>query len=211
MNQGKRGAHVVRRARTQELVIGACIQSLAEWGYQATTTTLVAERAGVSRGALLQQLPTRLDLILAVATHIVEAQRAKYEAGFSELPDPLERFRAMTDLLWGAKGSPERIAVIEIHLASRSEPELAAGLRDAVNTPIREQVQVARDLAREAGIDNDAQVHALATLTLAAVWGLSIMELELWTVAEIDAAFDLLKHNRDHLIADWLREATPKH
>ena len=54
-----------RTATTRARVLNATIEQLAEQGYAATTTVEVAERAGVSRGALVHHFPTRSDLVLS--------------------------------------------------------------------------------------------------------------------------------------------------
>jgi len=47
-----------RRASTRARLLDATVECLVDHGYAATTTTVIAERAGVSRGAQLHHYPT---------------------------------------------------------------------------------------------------------------------------------------------------------
>ena len=55
-----------RSTATREALLRASIDLLTECGYAATTTILVADRAGVSRGALQHHFKSRDELIPAV-------------------------------------------------------------------------------------------------------------------------------------------------
>ena len=57
--QGER----TRAMRTR--LLDATIDCLVERGWSGTTTTLVSQRAGVSRGAQLHHFPTKRDLVVA--------------------------------------------------------------------------------------------------------------------------------------------------
>ena len=54
-----------RSRATRRRLLEATIDCLAELGWGATTVGVVAERAGVSRGATQHHFPTREDLITA--------------------------------------------------------------------------------------------------------------------------------------------------
>jgi AcrR family transcriptional regulator len=49
-------------------------------GYATTTTLLVAQRAGLSRGAMLHQFPTRVDLMTFVVKTVFDDEVAIYDA-----------------------------------------------------------------------------------------------------------------------------------
>ena len=69
-----RRTHEERSATTRRKLIEAAIHCLRTYGYAATSTTLVAEIAHLSRGAMLHQFGTKVDLMLAVAKHVIEVQ-----------------------------------------------------------------------------------------------------------------------------------------
>ena len=61
-----------RSRATQRRLLDATVDCLVEVGWAGTTTTLVAERAGVSRGAQLHHYPTKAALVVAAVEHLVE-------------------------------------------------------------------------------------------------------------------------------------------
>lgn len=195
-----RGSHADRRAATQARVIEACIATLYELGFQATTTSLVAERAGVSRGALLQQFPTRLDMILAAAEHGIREQCAATARLLARKPAGVPRYKAMTDAMWKDTRQPLRIVLIELQLAARADPDLARGLEERVAPVLRTEFADAWLVAREAGIEDRNAANAQAFLTLASLWGLAVMQLGMHARSDLAPAYALLKDNRDRLL-----------
>src|SRR3954451_937937 len=59
MSQEERSRAMRRR------LLEATIECLVDHGWSGTSTTLVSQRAGVSRGAQLHHFPTKNDLVLA--------------------------------------------------------------------------------------------------------------------------------------------------
>src|SRR5436190_18579117 len=116
--------HEARSAATRTRLIEAAVHCLRTYGYAATTTTLVAEIAELSRGAMLHQFGTKVDLMLAVAKHVVERQNAFFVDELAKYPAGRERFVALTDVTWQALSQPEAIALLEIMMASRSDADL---------------------------------------------------------------------------------------
>ncbi len=196
-----RGSHEVRRATTRLKVLDAGIEILGELGFPAATTTLVAKKAGVSRGALLHQFPTHCDLMLAIVEHIIFKNQQRNTQALAQLEPGEAQFKGLTDSLWEKAQTPDIIALIEIHMASRSNPDLAKGLGWSIEALLRTEFEQAVFLGKEAGIDDRRAVYALSTLTMASVWGLSIMRMNLWKDDEINDAFDLVKSNLDSFIS----------
>src|SRR5688572_11844871 len=64
------------RARLLE----ATVDCLVERGFSHTSTTLVSERAGVSRGAQLHHFPTKNDLVVAAVEHLTDVRGADLAA-----------------------------------------------------------------------------------------------------------------------------------
>ncbi len=64
----QRRSQAQRSAATREALLDATIACLVEDGYANTTTSKVAERAGVSRGAHLHHFQTRSALVAAATS-----------------------------------------------------------------------------------------------------------------------------------------------
>jgi len=113
-----------RSATTQAAILDATIEQLAEHGYGRTTTVEVAERAGVSRGALVHHFPTRSDLVLAALEYLCERRLTELEAGIARLSTTAERPSAFVDLMWSTFEGPLFTAQLELWMAARADPDL---------------------------------------------------------------------------------------
>lgn len=117
-----------RSSSTRKALLDATIKALVEHGYGATTTILVAQMAGVSRGAMLHQFPSKAELM----AYVVEAAYAEaveiYNKLLEGVLEPRERLLAYPEAVWQVESRPAGIASVEIIHGSRSDPELAAML-----------------------------------------------------------------------------------
>ena len=64
------GWQAQKSAATRNLIIEAAIKCFVELGYAQTTTTAIAEKAGLSRGAMLHHFPSKLDIVRAAVDHL---------------------------------------------------------------------------------------------------------------------------------------------
>lgn len=102
----------------------AAVDCLVEYGYAGTSTTLVSERAGVSRGAQLHHFPSKADLLSAALEHLTEMRAEELRASAIELT-PGDR-RAVLGILADLFTSPVFDAALELWVAARSDDELRA-------------------------------------------------------------------------------------
>lgn len=113
-----------RSSETRRRILTAAIDCLTTLGYSATTTTVVGERAGVSRGALLYHFPTRQQLVSAAVAELFDTMRQQYETAFARLAPRRARIAAAIDLLWQTFQDPRLTVVLELWLAARTDGEL---------------------------------------------------------------------------------------
>ena len=121
----RRRTQAERSAATQARLLDAALECLVELGYAGTTTTVVAERAGVSRGAQLHHFPTRAALVAAAVEHLYARLTDAYQAGFARRPRGADRLRAAIDLLWSMFTEPRYAAVLELFTAARTDRRAA--------------------------------------------------------------------------------------
>lgn len=138
-----------RGEETRRQLISAAIECLCERGYAATSIETVMERAGVSRGSVLHQFPTRIALITAAVEAAMDQMMEHTRDQMRALPDAVTRYWAMCDLFWESQNIPEGAAITEALLASRWDAALGEALR-----PIGMRV--------EAEIDQETQITATA-------------------------------------------------
>ncbi|MFS2294827.1 MAG: TetR/AcrR family transcriptional regulator [Actinomadura sp.] len=119
-----------RRSRTQARLLEATMECLVDLGWSGTSTTEVARRAGVSRGAQQHHYPTKMELVAAALEHLLEAQRLAYETAFAVLPPERRNVSGALDLLWEVfRGRPAK-ALMELAVAARTDDELRPMCRD---------------------------------------------------------------------------------
>ena len=110
-----------RRATTRTQLLDATIVCLHERGYAGTTTTEIAERAGVSRGAQLHHFPTKAELVTAAVEHLFARRHAEFVRAIAALPAGTRRAEAAIDLLWSMVSGPPFYAWLELAVASRTD------------------------------------------------------------------------------------------
>ncbi|MEA2623997.1 MAG: hypothetical protein QOD06_42, partial [Candidatus Binatota bacterium] len=108
-----------RSASTRSRLLDATIDSLAELGYAGTTTTVIAERAGVSRGAQLHHFPTKAELVTTAVEHLFQRRNQEFRTAMAKLPPAVDRAEAAVDLLWAIFSGPTFYAWLELVVAGR--------------------------------------------------------------------------------------------
>lgn len=171
---GGSGRQEERSRSTRLRLLDATVACLVERGWSGTTTTLVAERAGVSRGAQLHHYPTKSALVLAAVEHLAQRRAAELRAEVAALPRGRDRVGATVDLLAAVFTGPLFVAALEIWVAARTDAELRATLvpvearfgrelhllavellgADESRPGVRESVQATLDLLRGLGVAN---------------------------------------------------------
>jgi len=156
------------RARLLE----ATVELMIEKGFAGTSTTLVSERAGVSRGAQLHHFPTKNDLVLAAVEHLTAVRGEELAAAAAKLPTGVRRTRAVLQMLGDHFTSPVFTAALELWVAARTDEALYAAVApleqrvgrethrltveclgaDESHTGTRELIQATLDLVRGLGL-----------------------------------------------------------
>jgi AcrR family transcriptional regulator len=125
----RRRTQAERTAATRERLLDATIDCLIDVGYARATTTLIAERAGVSRGAQLHHFPSRATLMADAVDHL--ARRRVEEAGreIARLPEGGDRVRTTLDAIWDGQAGALFEASLELWVAARTDRELRERLQ----------------------------------------------------------------------------------
>jgi AcrR family transcriptional regulator len=113
-----------RSAATKARLLDATLECLAELGYARTTTTEIAERGGVSRGAQLHHFPTKAELVTEAVAYLFDRRDEEFRAAFANLPADVDRGAAAVDILWSMVSGPTFHAWLELAVAARTDPLL---------------------------------------------------------------------------------------
>ena len=186
------------RTRAMRLrLMEATVELLVEKGFSGTTTTLVSERAGVSRGAQLHHFPTKNDLVVAAVAHLTEIRGSDREAAAAGLPTGKGRTEAVVQMLGEHFGSPVFTAALELWVAARTDPvllEAVAPLERRVGREthrltvellgadesapgVRELIQATLDLVRGLGLANTLGDDARRRCRILTVWAGTLDEV----------------------------------
>jgi AcrR family transcriptional regulator len=161
-----------RSRATRQRLLEAAVACLAEHGWAGSTVSVVAERAGVSRGAAQHHFPTREDLFTAAVEYVAEERSTALRALFPQgaAGDRRAVVAALVDLytgplfraalhLWVAASNEEqlrgRVTELEARVGRethRIAVELLAA--DESRPGVRETVQGLLDMARGLGLAN---------------------------------------------------------
>ena len=179
-----------RSDETRARLLEATIRCLHAHGYAATTTLLVAESAGLSRGAMLHQFPTKVDLMLFVVRAVYDRETAEYGARMRHIRDPRERVLAMIDVGWEVLSRPSGVAVLEVLQGSRSDWELAERLLPLQSTIENESFAWAERHADQ--LLGQTDTRPLLRLIVWTIRGLSVAKT-LDRESELDRATRLLR------------------
>lgn len=158
--RGGRRTQAQRSATTRARLVAAATDALHRLGYAATSTNMVADSAGVSRGAMLHQFPSKALLMAAVVEASLDADYAAYRVALRGVTDPLAQICAISDTAWAQFRSPAGIAQMEVWSATRSDAELAT-----VVLPVHDAM-VARTIADHSRRFAAAGVHDMETIRM---------------------------------------------
>jgi AcrR family transcriptional regulator len=126
-----------KTAETRRRLLDAAIACLVERGYANTTTSEIAERAGLSRGAQLYHFPKKEELLTSAVEHMCELMYSEVKERIGRLTNVDDRRAMAIDLLWETCLGRLMTAWTEIMVASRTDSYL------------RETVSAASDRAAE--------------------------------------------------------------
>ncbi|MEV6640751.1 TetR/AcrR family transcriptional regulator [Amycolatopsis sp. NPDC051371] len=171
---GVREPQQERSRTTRRRLIEAALDSFGERGWHGVTVAVIAERAGVSRGAAQHHFPTREDLVAAAVDLLGEAQIDELRAQAADLPSGVPRIERVVEMvlnlytgplfraalqLWSVAATDDALRDVLVPLEARVGREAhrvtveLLGV-DESRAGVRELVQATLDLARGLGLAN---------------------------------------------------------
>lgn len=160
-------------AATRQAVVGAALEVFAERGYSSATLADVAERAGVTRGAVYHHFDDKAALFLAsVGEHWAAIDAMLWSPLEGEAPALLRVRNFVVSYLEAADQDPRLRRLLEINIKSEALPELEQGMSEkerAFDAAI-ERLSEVLGAAKTAG-----QLHPDVTPRHAAMLALSLV------------------------------------
>jgi AcrR family transcriptional regulator len=114
-----------RREAARTALLDATIELLAEEGLAATTTRRVAQRAGVTPGALMHHFPSKV-LLLEDAWRRIQSRvlQAMVDQRPPDCCSMRQRHEFLLDRMWELYNGPLFSAAVELWAAGRTNPDL---------------------------------------------------------------------------------------
>lgn len=162
-----------KSASTRVLILDAAIGCFFSNGYAQTTTTKIADRAGLSRGAMLHHFPSKTSLVVAAIDHLNELRLSLYRDKVAAIPEGSDLVDDGIEAYWEVATDPTFAAFHELTVAARTDSELADILEPALEKFQKQFIDLTRELFPD--WRGDPETFALASeLTKTIVDGLAI-------------------------------------
>lgn len=114
-----------KSAEARVAIMEATIDCLQRCGYARTSIQLIAQTAGISRGAMLHHYATKLDLISAVIDYVFYKRMENFALQVRRLTlEQRIHQQAGLEIFWESLQSREYAAFLELAIASRGDPAL---------------------------------------------------------------------------------------
>ncbi|CAG0948492.1 putative HTH-type transcriptional regulator [Myxococcaceae bacterium] len=178
-----------RRTQARARLLEAATSCLVDSGYAAITTTAVAQRAGLSQGALFRYFPSKQELLAATAEHLFGELRRLYEARFGAAA----RKGAVTlvsalGLLAEVLQDPRYFAALELHTAARTDATLRASLDPVLHRHADDLRRLARALPIERAAVGRISLDDAVDLATLALQGAAVHRLAVHDTTAFDRA-----------------------
>ena len=197
-----RGPHAERTAAMRKRLIDAAIECLGKLGYGATTLQVVTDTAGVSRGAVLHHFPNKVDLMIAVAEYAAGKQNRHVARLLADTDPGMDRYLAITTATWDAMTKPPAIALLEIMMGSRSDPELGERFPAVIESLETYQREGVWEQAQSVGITDKTAIEAMVHLHNAAMRGLALELMFSRDRKKAESAMALLRRYKGQLTGE---------
>jgi AcrR family transcriptional regulator len=132
------GWQAQKSASTRNLIVEAAVKCFVELGYARTTTTVIADKAGLSRGAMLHHFPSKLDVVRAAVEYLHAKRLRAMRKAMAKEPADGDHVRQGVETYWAHVKHPLFVAFFELAVAARTDRELADILRPAQESFERE-------------------------------------------------------------------------
>lgn len=194
-----RRSNVDRSAETRVRIIDAAVERLYLSGYSAATMAAIAEKAGVTRGAIIHHFANMNELMVAVAIHISESQFELNYKRLMAIPKGRKRFLGIVDMEWDLALAPSTSALLKILVESKNHADLSKRLPEIQLGTEKRYREMYWDIAREAGIKDHEAIRSMFQLHICTTRGLAMTAMAGADIERSRPGFDLLREFQNRL------------
>lgn len=193
VKQQRHRTQAERSEQTRTALLDATIDCLIERGYARTSVQEICARAGVSKGAQQHHFTTKAELMASAVEHLTRRITAEMLSAAGSVPRGKELLDRGIDHIWQGFSGTLAAAFMELWVAARTDPELAAAMRPVDRALGRSTLETFRELAGERYSEH---AETLYWLTVNLIRGLAL-----------DASIGGDPARRAHLLKEWKRIA----
>ncbi len=117
--------------RTRARILDAAMRLFADVGYHVATNAVIAEQAGLTRGAMLYHFASREELVEALVAHLEGLRALLFEQAAAATPPGVDASEHAIDAYWSLLGEPAFVAFAELEAAARTDPAVRERLATA--------------------------------------------------------------------------------
>lgn len=173
---GERGWQAYKSSSTRQQILDAAVHCIVNIGYAKTTTMMIAQQAGLSRGATLHHFPSRNDIIAATVDYLFEKRIRAFRNASLALPETEDRVKMAVKAYWQHARHPLFVAFFELSVAARNDEGLRKILEPAQLKFDEQWYATAQEMFPEWQKDSDAFNLALS-LSQTLIEGIAISHL----------------------------------
>jgi len=190
----ERRTQAMRSAATQHKLLEATLDALMESGYTRATTAEIADRAGVSRGALMHHYASKDDLVAAACQHLLRQATEDIRRQAREMEAGRLTLSGFLDYLWRQFSGRLFYVTLEHVTEARHNAELRAKMIPVVREFHAALDDIWREFFRGSAL-NPAEVETTLNMTLCLLRGMGVQ-----TVLRDDPAY------YDRLLSAWKQQ-----
>ena len=160
---------------TRQRLLESAVRCLAEYGWSAATVSVIADDAGISRGALQHHFPTREELVVAALEYMFQERTARVEQLTAPTGDGAERVHTVVATLIDMFNGDLFRAALQAWTAAAADEQV----REVIAPLERRFARSVHALAvQHLGVDDeDPHVRTLIQATLDLARGLALADL----------------------------------
>jgi AcrR family transcriptional regulator len=162
---------------------------------------MIAEAAGLSRGAMLHHFPSRTDVVRAAVEHLHAKRLKAFRAAVDGLPPGENRARAALRAHWDQLRHPLYAVFIELYVAARTDPELSGILASVEGAFARELRATAMEVVPEWRIAGK-QFEIGYDLVICALQGMALNLFKPGAPEPSEEFFGYLEQRLDELVRE---------
>jgi AcrR family transcriptional regulator len=201
--------HRTRQAQAEasrRRLLDAVFECLLEDGFGGTTVTAITRRAGLSNGALFNHFSNKEELMRAMAIDLGRRLWEQSRDTIAALRHPVDT-STVVDIVWDAMRDDRTKVLMELYVASRTNPELRATFREL--DPMFRSAARAITLAAYPELEEHDGLADYSMLSLVIMHGAALHDHALGTQPHIERLKPLVATAFDTLRPDTPTRSAP--